>query len=139
MSDDELAALISAASPAGSRRGWRCPDEAQLAAWVEGGLGVARREEVADHVAGCDWCCGQVGFLARTGKLGPPPAVPVSLLAAARGERTPSFGRLRPAILVAAGAGVILALLVAAPWGRPGSFPGPTETEPRALWPAASR
>ncbi len=127
MSDDELTALISPAIASGARRGWRCPDDGNLAAWVEGRLPAARREKLEAHLSDCDYCCGQVGFLARAPKLGPPPAVPVSFLTAARAERTPSFGRLRPATLVAAGAGLALALLVATPWGRPGSLPAGAE------------
>lgn len=130
MSDDELAALIPAASAPGTRRGWRCPDDGELAAWVEGRLPEARRERLGEHLSGCDFCCGQAGFLARAREFGSPPAVPVALLAAARGERPPLFARLRPATLVAAGAGLVLALLVASPWGRPGLFSGGPEPEP---------
>ena len=131
MSDDELTPLIPSASASGARRGWRCPDEEQLTAWVAGELPAARREKLKAHLADCAYCCGQVGFLARAGELGPPPAVPVHLLAAAQGERSPFqfFGRLRPATLVAAGAGLLLALLVASPWGRPGSFPAGAEPD----------
>lgn len=129
MSDDELAALIPAASAPGVRRGWGCPGDGELAAWVEGRLPAAAREKLAEHLAGCNYCCGQVGFLARAGEMGPPPAVPAHLLAAARGERAPLFGLLRPATLAAAGAGLVLALLVASPWGRPGSFSAGAEAE----------
>ncbi len=129
MRDDDLTARIPSASASGARRGWRCPDESLLAAWADGRVAAARRGELEGHVAGCAWCCGQLGFLSRANDLDTLPAVPAHLLAAARGERAPFFGRLRPATLVAAGAGLVLALLVASPWGRPG-FPGePVATE----------
>ncbi|MFN7986955.1 MAG: zf-HC2 domain-containing protein [Thermoanaerobaculia bacterium] len=127
MSDDDLTARIPSASASGARRGWRCPDESLLAAFAEGNVAGARREELEAHVADCAYCCGQLGFLLSAGELGPPPAVPARLLAAAQGVRTPFFGQLRPATLVAAGAGIVLALLVATPWGRPG-FPGEPAT-----------
>ena len=123
MSDDDLTARIPNASASGARRGWRCPDESLLAAWVDGKVTGARRDELERHVADCPFCCGQLGFLARANDLGPPPAVPAHLLAAARGERAPLFERIRPATLVAAGAGLLLALVVVSPWGRQG-FPG---------------
>ncbi len=122
MNDAELPRLIPRASASGATPGWRCPDEETLAAWVEGSLPQARREKLEGHVADCPFCCGQVGFLARAAELGPLPAVPAHLLAAARGQSAPPFGLLRPATLVAAGAGLVLALLVVSPWGRPGSF-----------------
>lgn len=127
MSDDDLTARIPSASAAGARRGWRCPDESLLAAWADGSVTEAGREKLEAHLADCPFCCGQLGFLARAGELGPLPAVPARLLSAAQGGRAPFFGRLRPATLVAAGAGLVLALLVANPWGRPG-FPGEPAT-----------
>ena len=124
MSDDVLAALIPAASSTGARRGWRCPDESELAGWVERRLPEARREELADHLADCAFCRGQAGFLSRAASLGPPPPVPVALLEAATGRRQPLFGFFRPATLAAAGAGLALALLVAGPLGRTARMPG---------------
>lgn len=124
MSEDELAALILAASAPGARRGWRCPGDSELAGWVEGGLPGARREELADHLADCAFCRGQAGFLARAASLGPPPPVPVALLEAAAGRRQPLFGFFRPATLAAAGAGLALVLLVAGPLGRTARIPG---------------
>lgn len=130
MSDAELPRLIPRASASGSKRGWRCPDEETLAAWAEGSLPRARREKLEGHVADCAFCCGQLGFLTRAAELGPLPAVPAHLLAAARGQREALLALLRPATLVAAGAGLVLALLVASPWGRPGSFSVGPEAEP---------
>ena len=45
MSDRDLAALIPPRAPAAARRrGWRCPDEERLAAYVEGTLAADARE-----------------------------------------------------------------------------------------------
>ena len=154
---DPLRAMYFA-SASGARKGWRCPDDETLAAWAEGRLPDALRERLEGHTADCDFCCGQLGFLARSGDLGPPPAVPARLLAAAQGERAPLLGRLRPATALAAGAILLLALLVAGPWpgftgaariDRPGgdspAAPGPArevrsapaaDGVPRILFPA---
>ncbi len=120
MNGPDLAARILLASPAGTRRGWHCPDEALLATWVEGGLKGVRREQVEGHVADCAFCLGQVGFLSRAGKLGPPPAVPTHFLALAQGQRPRLLRHLRPATLVAAAASLVLALAVVLPRGRMG-------------------
>lgn len=111
MSDADRPAPILPAGAPGTRRGWRCPDEARLASFVEGKLPAAARDGLEAHLADCAFCLGQVGFLSRAAKLGPPPAVPVHLLAAARGERGRLLVPFRPARLLAATAGLVLALL----------------------------
>jgi hypothetical protein len=124
MSDDGFPTALPPAGAPGARKGWRCPDEAVLAAWAEGRLPGDARGKLEGHVADCAFCRGQLGFLARAADLGPPPAVPARLLSAAVSERAPLLGRLRPATALAAGAGLLLALLVAAPWpGFPGTGP----------------
>jgi hypothetical protein len=122
MSDDGFPFPMPPEGASGARKGWRCPGDETLAAWADGTLPESLRAKLEGHAADCAYCRGQLGFLARASRLGPLPAVPAHLLAAARGERTPLFVRLRPATVVAAGAGLLLALLVASPWGRPG-FP----------------
>ena len=137
MSDDELSALVPSAGASGARRGWRCPDETVLAAWVEGRVAETEREKLEAHAADCPYCRGQLGFLARASDLGTPPAVPAHLIAAARGERAPLLAGLRPATLVAAGAGLLLALLVASPWGRLPGGPPAAVGQVRGTTPAA--
>jgi len=123
MKEPDVTALIPPASTSGARRGWRCPDEERLAAYVEGTLEGTLREDLEGHLADCGFCCGQVGFLARAKELGPPPAVPGHLLSMALGERSWMIGRLRPATVVAAGAGLALLLLATRPWERPVPVP----------------
>jgi hypothetical protein len=67
-----------------ARRTWRCPDETQLAAFVDEGLAPRERARVAAHAAGCDYCAGQIGALARLEETEPPSAIPPALLARAR-------------------------------------------------------
>jgi hypothetical protein len=124
MNEPGLTSRIPLAKAAGARPGWRCPDEALVVAWVEGRLEGARRDAVESHLSDCAFCLGQAGFLSRAGELGPPPAVPTHLLALAQGERPGLIGHLRPASLVAATAGLVLALAVVSPRGRDGSLTG---------------
>jgi hypothetical protein len=123
MSEHDLTALIPPASQAGARRGRRCPDEARLAAFVDGALADSARDVVADHLAGCEYCCGQVGFLARAAELGPPPPVPAALLARAQGERVSLVRHLRPAAAVAGTVTVVAALLLVVQRDRQWSLP----------------
>ncbi len=127
MSEPEITHLIPPASASGARPGWRCPDEERLAAWVEGRLPADLRESLENHLADCDFCCGQVGFLSRAREIGPPPAVPGPLLALASGGRQSRAFAFRPATVLAAAAGILLALLVASPWGPSGSIPAVPE------------
>jgi hypothetical protein len=133
MSQHDLTALIAAASRAGAQRGWRCPDEVRLAAFVDGTLAGGVREAVAEHLADCAFCCGQVGFLARASELGPLPAVPAALLALVQGEHAPLVRRLRPAVALAAAVTVAAAALLLIgrehPWHPPGRFEPARATE----------
>lgn len=135
MNDAGFPTALRPGPSAGARKGWRCPDEARLASWAEGTLPEAARSYLETHVADCAFCRGQLGFLARAADLGPPPSVPARLLAAARGERAPLLGRLRPVTAAAAGATLLLALFVAGPWpgfsgAGPASGPGDTASAP---------
>ena len=55
---------------------FRCPEEHQLAAYVDQQLIGAERERVESHLAKCDSCLQQVGFLTRQSEVttAPPPA-----------------------------------------------------------------
>jgi hypothetical protein len=123
MNDHDLTSLIPPASSGGTGGRRRCPDEARLAAFVEGTLPSAVRETVVFHLADCAFCRGQVGFLVRAERLGPAPAVPTHLLTLARGERSWWTGRLRPATAVAAALGMALALFLVTSRGRRGILP----------------
>ena len=59
-----------------ARRTWRCPDETRLAAFVDQGLAPHERATVEAHAAGCDYCAGQIGALARLEKAEPPSVIP---------------------------------------------------------------
>jgi hypothetical protein len=63
-----------------ARRTWRCPDETLLAAYVEQQLDERARRRIESHLADCDFCLSQVGFLLSSQEVGEPAAVPAQLL-----------------------------------------------------------
>lgn len=65
MDEKDLKELLRGRRNRAFRRGWRCPDDMQLAAYVDCQLGGADRESVEAHVADCDFCLSQVSFLAQ--------------------------------------------------------------------------
>ncbi len=62
---------------------FHCPDEHQLAAYVDQQLIGAERERVESHLAKCDTCLRQVGFLVKESQL-PVESVPAFLLDCAK-------------------------------------------------------
>ena len=62
------------------QRTWRCPDETLLAAYVEQQLDEDGRHRVESHLADCNFCLNQVGFLLSTQASRQPAAVPGELL-----------------------------------------------------------
>lgn len=75
---------------------FRCPDEHQLAAYVDQQLIGAERQRVESHVAKCDSCLRQVGFLVKESQA-PSDSVPSFLLDRANkldneARTTSSFG-----------------------------------------------
>jgi len=103
-----------------ARRTWRCPDETQLAAFVDGGLAPPEGARVAAHAAGCDYCAGQIGALARMAEAAPPSEVPPALVARARSLAPASADPLGWRWGMAAAAAMCLALIltfsVRSPW-----------------------
>jgi hypothetical protein len=52
-------------------RGWRCPDEIQIAAFADGNLSADEREKLSKHIADCEYCLGQVAALAKLAEAAP--------------------------------------------------------------------
>src|ERR1041384_610308 len=76
-------------------RGWRCPDEARIAAYVDGRLEGSARNSLNAHFANCDYCLSQLSFLAKSADWQSSAQVPADLLVKARSlvsqNRRPRF------------------------------------------------
>ena len=84
MEDPEIKKLLQAQSSHAERRGWSCPDEIRLAAYVAQDLSSSERNSVEAHLADCDFCLDQVAFLTQSAAWHNGEEVPSDLLAEAR-------------------------------------------------------
>ena len=84
MNEQDLIELLRTRRKPGLPRGRRCPDEMQLAAYVDRRLDSKTRESLEAHVADCDFCLSQVSFLAQAADWTSAAEVLAPLLARAR-------------------------------------------------------
>lgn len=84
MDEKKLGRLLRAKKITVAGRGWRCPDEAQLAGYVDTRLSESDKNRLESHLAECDYCLGQVAALLRLEGAAMPDSVPPALLARAR-------------------------------------------------------
>ena len=83
MDEQQLKQLLqSRRSP---RRGFGCPDENQLAAYVEGQLTAKVRSKLERHFSSCESCLDAIAFLAQSTELSDSEPVPAYVVARARG------------------------------------------------------
>jgi hypothetical protein len=66
------------------RRGWRCPDELQLAAYLERHLSGRTLNSIEGHLADCEFCRGQIAFLTQSADWTMSEEIPVAALRQAR-------------------------------------------------------
>ena len=84
MNEKKLGRLLRAKKITLSGRGWRCPDETQIAGYVDGRLPASDKNRLDGHLAECDYCLGLVAALLRLEGAAMPDNVPPALLARAR-------------------------------------------------------
>src|SRR5260370_19339810 len=84
MEETEIKRLLQVQRGQVGRRGWRCPDEILLAAYVAQGLSSSARKAIEAHVADCDFCLSEVAFLTQSGDWANSVDVPAKLLSEAR-------------------------------------------------------
>lgn len=89
---------------------FRCPDEHQLAAYVDQQLIGAEREGVESHLGKCDSCLQQVGFLIKQAPVVTTP-VPAWLLRRAEELETAATQGKSPSVWKWAGAAAAIALV----------------------------
>lgn len=111
---------------------FRCPDEHQLAAWVDQQLIGSERERVESHLAKCDSCLQQVGFLVQNAQGEPGPA-PARLLRRAQALDAPApVHPPAPWKWAAAAAAIVLLAASAALWREARSNPAQPHSPPLA-------
>lgn len=84
MDEKDLKDLLRSRRSQSFRRGWRCPDEIQIAAYVDHQLEGAAREPISTHLANCDFCLSQISFLLQARNWENPDEVPADVLRRAR-------------------------------------------------------
>jgi hypothetical protein len=84
MDEKDLQQLLHGRRNQVLRRGWRCPDEAKIAAYVGHQLEGPVRQTMETHLADCDYCLEQVSFLAQSADWTNFDALPPQLLSRAR-------------------------------------------------------
>jgi hypothetical protein len=99
-----------------------CPDEHEIAGYVDGTLPAETRGHFEEHLAGCDACLALIGFLSRDRERASDEHVSELALARARSLIRPSPGGswARSVPQVAAAAAVLLALSPLLVWQAPG-------------------
>jgi Putative zinc-finger len=93
MRDEDLTSLLSRAPTSLRRRTESCPDENQIAAYVDGTLEPADAERLELHLADCDACIALVGLLGRAPDTSA--SEPVADLALERARRLAPTARTR--------------------------------------------
>jgi anti-sigma factor RsiW len=119
MNPDHLTSLLAAGAAADPGQSPACPDEHQLAGYVDGGLKQAARSRVELHLADCRHCLALAGLLSRERKADVIERVPEEVLAQARALVTRSPRRQwRLAPQWAAAAALVLAVPLLLQLGR---------------------
>jgi hypothetical protein len=93
MDEKDLKDLLRIRRSQSFRRGWRCPDEIQIAAYVDQQIESTARESISTHLAKCDFCLSQISFLLQAGDWENPDVVPADVLRRARNLVPRTSGR----------------------------------------------
>lgn len=119
MHPDHLKSLLAEGAPGGPARSPDCPDEINIAGFVDGGLDVAVRQQLERHLADCAHCLDLVGLLSRARDEYATAPVPPPALAQARPPLTRAPLRAwRFAPQWAAAAAIVLAVPLLVQLGR---------------------
>jgi hypothetical protein len=95
MDEKDIREFFQNRSDPAVRRGWRCPDELQLTAYVERQLTGPVHDSIEGHLADCEFCRDQVAFLAQAADWTMSEEIPGIALRKARDLVTPKSGHLR--------------------------------------------
>jgi Putative zinc-finger len=119
MNPDQLTSLLASGATDDPGRSPACPEEHQIAGYVDGGLAVAAREQVELHLADCGHCLALAGLLSRERDPDAIEPVPDTVVAQARALVTSvPQRRWRLAPQWAAAAALVLAVPLLMQLGR---------------------
>jgi hypothetical protein len=121
MNTDHLKSLLAAGSADEPTKSPSCPDEHEIAGYVDGALGDAAREQVELHVADCRRCLALVGLLCRERDTDAVQPMPDGAMAPTRArvtKRPRPRWRLAPQWAAAAAAALVLAVPLLFQTGR---------------------
>lgn len=82
--EEEIKKLLQSQRDPDEHRGWSCPDEIRLAAYVDQNLSGSERNSVEAHIADCNFCLDQVAFLTKSSAWQDAEEIPAGLLSKAR-------------------------------------------------------
>jgi hypothetical protein len=132
MHEDELESRLRTATDGLRMRTARCPDEHDVAAYVDGTLPTEAGERLEKHLADCDACLALVGFLSRGREQNPDEQVSELAVERARSLIRPKRGSWPRSIpQLAAAAAVMLAVSTLVVLQAPGPIPEADEAAPR--------
>lgn len=115
MDENNLKRLLQGQQQGSSKRSWRCPDDARLAAFADQQLPDHLKESIEKHLASCNSCLAEVSFLVKSSEL--PDAQPVApqMLSRARNlvsQKRTVWADWRWPVATAAAACLVLAVLL---------------------------
>ncbi len=115
------------------KRGWRCPDETKMAAYVDTRLTGSAKLGLEKHLADCSYCLNQVATLTRLQVEGVPSEAPSGLIMKGRAiDERPKGERSIPILRwgAVAGAAAAIMIVVATTHRQPVSSPSITPIQP---------
>lgn len=132
MADDDLLVRYPQGGKGSTRRGWRCPGEGVIAAYLDGVVNAADRNRIESHLADCEYCRSLVADVVTTQRLDPQ-ALPLGLTQAAIALAAPRARRGRWILLPgAAMAGVAFVVIVTLVFRSPRQLIVPAPPAPAA-------
>jgi hypothetical protein len=132
MADDDLLVRYSQGGDGSTRRGWRCPADGVIAAYLDSAGNAADRTWVESHLADCEHCRSLVADIVTMQRLDPP-AMPHGLTQRAIALVAPRARRVRWILLPAATmAGVAFVVTATLMLRSPQQLIMPTPSAPAA-------
>ena len=132
MADDDLLVRYPQGGKGPARRGWRCPGEGVIAAYLDRVVNDADRSRIESHLADCEYCRSLVADVVTTQR-SDPPAMPLGLTSRAIASIAPGARRGRWILLPGAAlAGVAFVVIATVMLRSPQQLIGPAPSAPSA-------